>query len=792
MTDFFEKLGLPSYYFATNTPDVIAQHVSSLLAAKELARASGRRVDVQVAQESADGAFFAARSIIVSAGTGGAYRMGDAFLSPANVLEQYIDGKFFGNAQMGTADFRSLQSFTSSTSRGLTSLARPTQPRMQALISEATRGAHQQHDAAATQPSTGGSGGNPAQAASASSGEAQPSMSHSVAPPSPAVSPAPLKPGAAAAPEWRLQCYRSRGVLEDGAHLRLYFIKRAQFLHGPQALTETRIERLGDVTFLSRTSPELMALYQQVLTEASSRMAPSILVKQIPDIREGEDSDVSAKPLGSAAEGVLLLYGVRYGSTHSLFSSMPDIYRSLNMYAVTKYVEPFANGIVVYTFKLRPLEAAPQAMSIADAQQEYETEMMPAASPMVRIRRTSIPETLDGSRGKGGGHLHVATGSGDGTTVAAGAALRAKRQERFVGARAVNLAERIRDLHRDATLHFVLPRTSLSPLINSGVLSVAEAGWAYAAWKFAYHCALSRGRMSEEFSALLNLIKNNSAVPATERSSALSLVSRLRKAVHTHSFTESQILETIFRYPEIVAWCYDDFCKLLKPRKYLGGRAFTPNPVSALFTKGTSGGGSGSGQPEHRSAFDMDPSAHLRAKLRLAAGHQAGADAHGEGQPAAADAEDAAAAQVALSLAEADAHVRKMVVRLGGSAAQEEDAAVFAAFIIFNRSIERTNFFTSIKTSLSFKLNPSRFLASDYAETPYSLLFVVGAEFRGFHVRFSPVARGGVRLVKSASAQAYAANVAGECASTFHLCVHRTRSRNTTRLCPSSPVCRSV
>ncbi len=41
------------------------------------------------------------------------------------------------------------------------------------------------------------------------------------------------------------------------------------------------------------------------------------------------------------------------------------------------------------------------------------------------------------------------------------------------------------------------------------------------------------------------------------------------------------------------------------------------------------------------------------------------------------------------------------------------------------------------------------------------IFYCIGAEFRGFHLRFADVARGGIRMVKSASPQAYAANLDG-------------------------------
>ena len=40
-----------------------------------------------------------------------------------------------------------------------------------------------------------------------------------------------------------------------------------------------------------------------------------------------------------------------------------------------------------------------------------------------------------------------------------------------------------------------------------------------------------------------------------------------------------------------------------------------------------------------------------------------------------------------------------------------------------------------------------------FPEIPYGVFFVIGSEFRGFHVRFRDVARGGIRIVKSTNLQ---------------------------------------
>lgn len=71
---FVEELGLPPAYFNAHPAEIAARHLASLVAARELARASGRPLDISIAQEGRTAAFFAARStlLIVSvAGSGG-------------------------------------------------------------------------------------------------------------------------------------------------------------------------------------------------------------------------------------------------------------------------------------------------------------------------------------------------------------------------------------------------------------------------------------------------------------------------------------------------------------------------------------------------------------------------------------------------------------------------------------------------------------------------------------------------------------------------------------------------
>lgn len=86
------------------------------------------------------------------------------------------------------------------------------------------------------------------------------------------------------------------------------------------------------------------------------------------------------------------------------------------------------------------------------------------------------------------------------------------------------------------------------------------------------------------------------------------------------------------------------------------------------------------------------------------------------------------------------------------------ERVVLQALLAFNKSVLKTNFYTPTKVALSFRLNPSFLPESEYPLRPYGVFFVVGSDFRGFHVRFRDVARGGIRVIRSRNREAYSIN----------------------------------
>ena len=87
------------------------------------------------------------------------------------------------------------------------------------------------------------------------------------------------------------------------------------------------------------------------------------------------------------------------------------------------------------------------------------------------------------------------------------------------------------------------------------------------------------------------------------------------------------------------------------------------------------------------------------------------------------------------------------------------DLLILRTLNLFNKSILKTNFFITRKVAISFRLDPKLIMPKvEYPDTPFGIFFVVGNTFRGFHIRFLDIARGGIRIVRSRTQDIYDAN----------------------------------
>ena len=101
---------------------------------------------------------------------------------------------------------------------------------------------------------------------------------------------------------------------------------------------------------------------------------------------------------------------------------------------------------------------------------------------------------------------------------------------------------------------------------------------------------------------------------------------------------------------------------------------------------------------------------------------------------------------------------RKITEQINTGISWEVERRIMESFLNFNKVVLRTNFFKSDKACLAFRLDASLLDPIDYPARPFGIFYLIGKEFRGFHVRFKDVARGGVRLVRSRTEEIYDIN----------------------------------
>lgn len=76
----------------------------------------------------------------------------------------------------------------------------------------------------------------------------------------------------------------------------------------------------------------------------------------------------------------------------------------------------------------------------------------------------------------------------------------------------------------------------------------------------------------------------------------------------------------------------------------------------------------------------------------------------------------------------------------------------------------------AVQVALSFRLDPSFLPPVEYPVQPYGVFLVVGSEFRGFHVRFKDVARGGIRIIRSRNREQFSINQRNLCVDGSYQC----------------------
>ncbi|KAG5504625.1 hypothetical protein JIQ42_06463 [Leishmania sp. Namibia] len=91
----------------------------------------------------------------------------------------------------------------------------------------------------------------------------------------------------------------------------------------------------------------------------------------------------------------------------------------------------------------------------------------------------------------------------------------------------------------------------------------------------------------------------------------------------------------------------------------------------------------------------------------------------------------------------------KIMHRLREDDRAEYDRTLFMSFLKFNEVIIKHNFCKTEKAALAFRLNPEFLKELEFPRVPHGVFLFAGGQWRGFHIRFTDIARGGVRMIIS-------------------------------------------
>ncbi|TPX63849.1 glutamate dehydrogenase [Spizellomyces sp. 'palustris'] len=101
----------------------------------------------------------------------------------------------------------------------------------------------------------------------------------------------------------------------------------------------------------------------------------------------------------------------------------------------------------------------------------------------------------------------------------------------------------------------------------------------------------------------------------------------------------------------------------------------------------------------------------------------------------------------------------ELLDKIKKTVSNNHELMIFESYLTFNKHVLKTNFYQPTKVALSFRLDPLFLPEIEYPNRLFGMFLVIGSEFRGFHLRFEDVARGGIRLVRSRNKEAYSINL---------------------------------
>lgn len=129
--------------------------------------------------------------------------------------------------------------------------------------------------------------------------------------------------GSKGSESYRVETFRSAGVLpgDKEQQLRCYFVYKCKFANPNPGPEETRLEQVGDKTFLQKATANTKEIYQEIIQNTVSRAGPVIEMFGIEGSREKR-----------------LIVAYRQGSAMGMFSALSDLYHYYGVTSSRKYV----------------------------------------------------------------------------------------------------------------------------------------------------------------------------------------------------------------------------------------------------------------------------------------------------------------------------------------------------------------------------------------------------------------------------------------------------------------------
>lgn len=147
--------------------------------------------------------------------------------------------------------------------------------------------------------------------------------------------------GSATNKHFRVETFRAPSNLTRNpaskAPIRCQFVYRCQFVEPNPSPQETRLQIIGDRTFLAKVTENTLQIYQEIVDLAVNRTGPVI-----------QAFDVE----GSHEKRIVVAY--RQRTAPGIFGALGDLYRYYGVISSRKYVEQFSNGITVISMYLMP------------------------------------------------------------------------------------------------------------------------------------------------------------------------------------------------------------------------------------------------------------------------------------------------------------------------------------------------------------------------------------------------------------------------------------------------------